>query len=171
MPERYWVPTSLPWRIPCLGSWLSQKVRKQLLVGDALRVEDHEHDLVVAGAAGAHLLVGRVRCRPASVADGGHEHAVAELPELPLRPPEAAEAEDRLFHALRIGPPQRAAVDEVPLGGRDRRLAPPERGLARRHLGALAEKEHGGSGVSRIERAVMYAPGSAFASLGGVALP
>src|SRR6266704_1515245 len=25
MADRYWVPTSLPWRIPCVGSWFSQK--------------------------------------------------------------------------------------------------------------------------------------------------
>ena len=27
MPERYWVPTSLPWRMPWVGSWPSQKTR------------------------------------------------------------------------------------------------------------------------------------------------
>ena len=27
MAERYCVPASLPWRIPCVGSWLSQKTR------------------------------------------------------------------------------------------------------------------------------------------------
>ena len=26
MPERYCVPTSLPWRMPWVGSWFSQKV-------------------------------------------------------------------------------------------------------------------------------------------------
>ena len=27
MTDRYCVPTSLPWRIPCVGSWFSQKAR------------------------------------------------------------------------------------------------------------------------------------------------
>src|SRR5207244_2921933 len=27
MPDPYWVPTSLPCRMPCVGSWLSQKTR------------------------------------------------------------------------------------------------------------------------------------------------
>jgi hypothetical protein len=29
MAERYWVPTSLPWRMPWVGSWLSQKMRSR----------------------------------------------------------------------------------------------------------------------------------------------
>ena len=27
MPDRYWVPTSLPWRMPWVGSWFSQNSR------------------------------------------------------------------------------------------------------------------------------------------------
>jgi hypothetical protein len=26
MAERYWVPASLPWRMPWVGSWFSQKI-------------------------------------------------------------------------------------------------------------------------------------------------
>jgi len=47
------------------------------------------HGFCVAGAAAAHLLVGGIRGDPALVADGGGVDAV-ELPEDPLRAPEAA---------------------------------------------------------------------------------
>ena len=48
----------------------------------------------MAGAAGADLLVGRVGREAARVADRRREDA-GRLPELPLRAPEAAQAEER----------------------------------------------------------------------------
>ena len=65
------MPTSLPCRMPWVGSWFSQKSLQQLLVRDLRRVEDDQHRLGVAGAAAADLLVGRVRRVAAGVADRG----------------------------------------------------------------------------------------------------
>ena len=62
------MPTSLPCRIPWVGSWPSQNVFSSVVVGDPRRVEGDEHGLGVAGAAGARLLVasGSGSCRPRS---------------------------------------------------------------------------------------------------------
>src|SRR5947207_3171828 len=63
-----------------------------------LRIEDDEHDLGVAGHAGAHFPIRRIRRVAAGVADRGRVDA-GRLPELPLRTPEAAHPEDRLLEA------------------------------------------------------------------------
>ena len=67
--DRYWVPTSGPWRFLCVGSCASQNF-EQLLVADLLGVELDLDRLRVARRAGADVLVGRTRV-PAGVADGG----------------------------------------------------------------------------------------------------
>ena len=67
---------------------------QQLVVGDLLRAVDHEHDLVVAGAPAADLLVGGVRRVAAGVADRRRVDA-RRLPEAALGAPEAAQPEDR----------------------------------------------------------------------------
>src|SRR5436305_1684916 len=95
---------------------------EQCLVIREFWIIDDEHGFGVAGKAAAHLFVGRVRRRPAGVADRGNPNT-RRLPEHPLRTPEAAEAEESLFHAGGIRPRQRVAVDEMVIGYRHR-LAP-----------------------------------------------
>jgi hypothetical protein len=99
---------------------------EQLLVADPRRVEHDTHGLGVAGLAGAHLLVRRVRREAALVADGGDGHARL-LPIQLLLAPEAAERELRDLAAGRIRRLQADAVDEVALGGGERLVAAGER--------------------------------------------
>src|SRR6185369_4133770 len=87
---------------------------------DLLRIVDHQHHFVVAGAAGADFLVGWMRCRTACVADRGDVDAVPQFPELAFGAPEAAEPEDRLSEALRIRTLECAVIDEMAIGGADR---------------------------------------------------
>src|SRR5215470_16282410 len=94
---------------------------QQLLVGDLLGVIDHQHHLVVAGTAGADLLVGRIGRGASGIADGGDVDTFAQLPELALRAPEAAHAEHRGLEPVRIRPLERAVKDEMLPRGRDRR--------------------------------------------------
>ena len=44
MPERYCVPTSLPWRMPWVGSWFSQKTRSIFSYEALLKVFWEGHD-------------------------------------------------------------------------------------------------------------------------------
>ena len=67
---------SLPWRMPCVGSWPSQKSFSMLLVARLGRLEGDEHDLGVSGPSAADLLVGGVGREPAGVADRGGVDAV-----------------------------------------------------------------------------------------------
>src|SRR5271170_5059071 len=69
----------------------------------------------MAGAAAAHLLIGRVRGRAAGIADRGDPHS-RSLPEYSFGAPEAAETEHRLLKAGGIRARQRMAVDEMPFG-------------------------------------------------------
>src|SRR5262249_14811551 len=92
---------------------------EQLLVAHGTGIEDDQHHLGVSGPAAAHLLVRRVRREAARVA-GGRRVDALRLPELPLRAPEAAEAEDGLLEALGERRLQRVAADEMAVGHRDR---------------------------------------------------
>ena len=60
MPDRYCVPTSFPCRIPCVGSWFSQNTAADPR-SEPSRIVHDEDDLVVAGQAGAHFTIRRVR--------------------------------------------------------------------------------------------------------------
>ena len=97
----------------------------------------------MAGAAGAHLLVGGVGRGTAGITDRRHPDAVAHLPELALGAPEAAQAEDCRLEPVGVGTFERTLVEEVRLGRRDRVGAALERAVGRRHLELLAGKEHG----------------------------
>ena len=123
---------------------------EQVGVGDLLRVEGDHHRLGVAGPAAADLLVGRVRRGPVHVADRGRVDAV-EVPEEPLRAPEAAEGEvgdldpvrerrlqRRVEHGVALGDLEGglAAARQRLLGGGHARLL----GLHRRHQ--LSESVH-----------------------------
>ena len=132
---------------------------EQPLIGELFRVVDDQHHLVVAGQPRADLLVGRIGRMPARVADRGHEYAVAELPEHPLRPPEAAEAENCRLHPQRIGALQRPAVDKMRRRRRDRLTTPGQRLIGTRHRGLLAEQEHGAPPFDDVSRRA--APGRA----------
>src|SRR3984893_8915612 len=114
---------------------------QQVLVRDLGRVEHHQHRLGVAGGAAADLLVGGVRGVAARVADRGGVHAGC-LPELPLRAPEAAQAEDGALGAGREGRLEPGSVDEVGVGHGHPLPASRKRLLGGRHA-ALAQTEHG----------------------------
>src|SRR5262245_47227174 len=116
---------------------------EQLFVGDLLRVIDHQHDPVVAGAAGADLLVGRVGRMAAGVTDGGDVNAITEFPELAFGAPEAAHAEHRGLEALGIRPLERSVQYEMLARGRDRRGTSGHGLRSRRHFETLCEGEHG----------------------------
>ena len=100
---------------------------EQPLIGNLRRIVDHQHHLIVAGAAGAHLLVGRVGRVAARVADGGDVNAVAQFPKLALGAPEATHAEHRRLEAPRIRPLERPVKDEMLARGRNRRRAAGQR--------------------------------------------
>ena len=104
------MPRSLPWRMPWVGSWCSQKTRSSSLVGDAGRVVDHENDLRVAGPSAADLLVGGVRGEAAGVADGRRDHA-RQLPERPSRRPRSSPGRRRRSRA----PSGQGGVSGVPV--------------------------------------------------------
>ena len=93
---------------------------EQLIVGDLLGVEYHQHRFGMAGTAGAHLLVGRVGGMTAGVTNRSGKDALAELPEFSLRAPEAAQPEHRLLQTLRIRRLQLTPVYEMTLGSGDR---------------------------------------------------
>ena len=69
MPDRYWVPASLPWRMPWVGSWCFQKICSSSVVTCSRRIEHHQHDLVMAGHSRADLVVGRIWRVSAGVSD------------------------------------------------------------------------------------------------------
>ena len=109
--------------------------------GDFGGVEDDLDDLGMAGAAGADFFVGRVRGDAAGIADTGQPDALG-LPEDPLGAPEAAEAENgRLVSGRGVGL-DRAAVDEMGRGGRDRPGAAGQGGVTGRQGSGLAGEEH-----------------------------
>ena len=91
---------------------------QQVLVAGLGGVVGDEHDLGVAGAGAADLLVGGVGRRAAGVAHRGRVDAVG-FPEDPLGAPEAAHAEDRGADSLREGRPQRRAEHGVAFGHGD----------------------------------------------------
>src|SRR5688572_6365156 len=112
-----------------------------LRIGDDFWIEYDEHDLVVAGRPGADLLVGRVRRIAAGIADGRDIDA-RRLPEDALRAPETSKTEQRRLRALRIGPLQLAAVDEMRRGRGDGAVSAGQGVLRAGHdhfLGVLVE--------------------------------
>ena len=104
-------------------------------------VEDDLDDLGMAGAAGADFFIGRVRGDAASIADTGQPDALG-LPEDALGAPEAAEAEDGGLVSGRGVRLDRAAVDEMGRGGRDRPGAAGQGGVTGRQGSGLAGEEH-----------------------------
>src|SRR3954447_20367260 len=110
------------------------------LVARLLRVEDHQHDLRVAGLRGADFLVRRVRGVAARVAGRGRVDA-GRLPEDPLRAPEAAHAEHRLLETVRERRRYRRAEHVVTLGDAHRLLAAGQRIGGVDHLRLVAGGE------------------------------
>jgi hypothetical protein len=111
--------------MPWVGSCASQKMQ-QVGIGDDLRVEHDQHDLGMAGQAGAGLLVGRIGREAAGIADRRNPDAFG-LPEQALRAPEAAQAEQRRLQPFRIGALQRTLRDMVLRRRRDGPLAAGQR--------------------------------------------
>ena len=101
---------------------------EEIVVGDLGGVERDQDGLRVAGAAGADLVVGRVRRRPTLVADGRRVHA-GQRPEGTLGAPEAAEAEVGDLDPLRERRGQRGAQNRVDGGHRHRGVATRQRVL------------------------------------------
>src|SRR3954467_14520665 len=112
---------------------------QQLVIRDLLRIEHHEHDLVVPGQPGADFPIRRVLGVAARVSGRSRVDAW-QLPELLLGAPETAEPEHRTFHPLRIGTGDRRVLQYV-VCRRHRHLlgAPLQRLVARRHLQLLVE--------------------------------
>ena len=113
----------------------------------------------MAGLAGADLLIGRVRRRPAGKARRGDGNA-RQHPEQPLGRPEPAEGEHRSLGPLGEGPLQRHSADRMRRRRRDRRLAPRQGFAGRRaasscgctcreYTSALLPKGRGGPGDHR----------------------
>jgi hypothetical protein len=115
---------------------------QQVLIANHPRVEDHPHDLVVSGHAGADLAVGRVRGVPGRVAGRGRADPL-DLPELALRAPEAAQAEHGRLHAGRERRRHRSAGHHVLCGHRHPLAPPRQRLLFRRHLHLVRVEFHG----------------------------
>src|SRR5262249_27844864 len=101
--------------------------------------------LVVAGLSGADLAVRGIRREPARVADRRRVDA-RRLPELLLRAPEAAEAEEGELLA-REGWEERRAQDEVALGDAHPLGAAGERGRGCRHPGLAGMGQPHGEGL------------------------
>jgi hypothetical protein len=118
---------------------------QQGLVRDLLRVEDHQHDLVMPRAARAGFLIGGVGGRAARVARSGDPDPLPHLPELALRAPEAAKAEQGLLHAVRVRGLEGAVVDKMALRRGKRRGAARKSLIGRGQVEPLAETEHGGT--------------------------
>ena len=58
--ERYWVPTSLPWRLSVVGScMLEEPLLEQILVAQHRRIEHDAHRFGVARASGVDVVVRR----------------------------------------------------------------------------------------------------------------
>src|SRR5579863_7707070 len=116
---------------------------EQRLVAELRRVEHDEHDLGVPGAARTDFLIGRVLREAAGVADGRRVDA-GRLPELPFRPPKAAEGEHGLLEARRKRRLERSAIHGVTVGHGHRGLAALEgrRLVWHRGLGG-GEERHG----------------------------
>src|SRR5262249_53859004 len=105
---------------------------EQSLVRDLARVVDDQHHLGMAGAARADLLVRRGLRQPPRIADRGRVDAV-HLPELALRAPETAEAEERPLGPLGKRPLQGRTEHGVLLRHTHRDLASRQRLGLRRH--------------------------------------
>ena len=141
MAERYWVPTSLPWRMPWVGSWFSQKSRSissyEVLVGS----KTTSTASVWPVCAAAHLFVGRVRGEAAGVAHRRRVDA-RRLPEHLLGAPEAAHTEHGLLEALRERRAQRRAEHGVAIRNLDRLGAARQCLRVINHRGLTAYSKH-----------------------------
>src|SRR5215475_10249298 len=115
---------------------------QQGLVGNFLRVEHHQDDLIVASLAGTNFLIGGIWREPARVADRRDVNPVPQFPEFPLSAPEATQAEDRAIKAFRIRPLEWAAIDKMARRRGDRFLAAGQRRSGARHLKLFLEREH-----------------------------
>src|SRR2546430_8232297 len=72
---------------------------EQPLIGNLLRIIDHEHHLVVPGATGANLLVSGIGRIAAGIADRGDVDALTQFPEFALGAPKAAHPEHGRFRS------------------------------------------------------------------------
>src|SRR5258705_3199604 len=121
---------------------------EQSLIGDLAWIVDHQHDLVMAGAPAADLLISRIGRVTSRIAHRGDVDALAQLPELALGAPEAAHAEYGFRIALRIRAFERVAVEEMGASGRDRTRSARESVGGGRYFELLvAQTEHGESPV------------------------
>ena len=122
------------------------ELAQQFGIADLRRLVDHPDHLVVAGPAGADLLIGCVRGRSGGVANHRHPNT-GQVPEPPLDAPEAAHSERGDLGSLGVWPGQGVAIEEMGLGGGDGRLAPRQSGIGGWHgcllLAENVETEHG----------------------------
>ena len=94
--ERYWVPTSLPWRLSWVGSWVAKMDVEDVVIGDLVRIEGHPDRLGMAGVAAADLAIGRVVDMAADIAALDRADA-DQILEHRLGAPEASARQNRLF--------------------------------------------------------------------------
>jgi hypothetical protein len=90
--ERYWLPTSLPWRFGVVGSWMAKKALQQRAVVDHGGIEAHLDHLGVTGIAAADAAVIRVPHLPAGIA-GDYRRDAGQLHKGGFQAPEAAAAQ------------------------------------------------------------------------------
>ena len=115
---------------------------QQLLIRRHRRVVHHQHHLVVAGAPGAHLLVGGVGGHAPRVADRGGVHPL-HLPEEPLGAPEAPHPEHGPLAPVGERRHKRGAEHQVSVGLHLHGLGPPRQGVGGgRHPGLVASQQH-----------------------------
>jgi len=100
---------------PLRGIVVFPEHAKQIFVASLRGVVNDEHDFVVPREAGAHFAIRRVRRVAGRVADGRRVDA-RELPELLLRPPETAHAEQRRPQTVRERRLEAMPVHEVRVG-------------------------------------------------------
>src|SRR5213083_1886910 len=100
------------------------------------------------GQPTADLLVGRIRCVAAGVADRRGVDP-GQLPDDALGAPEATETEDRLLEPVREGRLERRPEHLVATRDRHALLAPGERLIGRDHPRRLSNQELHGTSVAR----------------------
>jgi hypothetical protein len=115
MAERYCVPTSLPWRLSVVGSWIEKKTPSSSSYGRTAGSNVHAHDFGVPGAAAANVVVGGLGRLSAHVARFDRFDAL-QLVEYRLEAPEATSGEGRDLTHL-YSPEMASNVDKVQNGG------------------------------------------------------
>ena len=104
MAERYWLPVSLPCRLPWVGSWHFPEQFQQVAEVERGATPNHTNHFRVACSAGTDLVVGGVLGLAPRIAHGRAHHPW-QPPKALFSSPEASAGKDRFFlvrHQWRI---------------------------------------------------------------------